>query len=114
MNGDGKQDLVTANEGTGDIRVLLGDDAGGFGRAPGSPFGVGSIPVAATIGDLNGDGRPDLASANLASGDVTVLLNALTFAPLMHYCMTFGGTTSFENNSDFAAIDAPAPLACME
>src|SRR5262249_50660641 len=31
FNGDGKQDLVTANESTLDVSVLLGDGKGGFG-----------------------------------------------------------------------------------
>ena len=71
IDGDGRVDLVTANsilatsgEGSSDVSVLLqtGPAAGSFGMAtaypaPYSPHGV-------AIGDLNGDGRPDLAVAS--------------------------------------------------
>jgi hypothetical protein len=37
-------------------------------------YGVDGGPAAAAIGDLNGDGHPDLVTANLGSADVSVLL----------------------------------------
>ena len=33
-----------------------------------------SVPYPVAIGDVNGDGRPDLVTANYDSGDVSVLL----------------------------------------
>ena len=48
--------------------------AGGFAAAPGSPVSVGTNPYSVAIGDLNADGRPDLAVANLNSNNVSVLL----------------------------------------
>ena len=42
--------------------------------APNSPFAVGSFPLAAAVGDFNGDGKPDLAIANNGANNVTVLL----------------------------------------
>jgi hypothetical protein len=76
VNGDGKPDLATVKSccGLGDVTVLLGNGSGGFSAAAGSPFAVGDLPYSVAIGDLNGDGRPDLATANAGSGDVTVLL----------------------------------------
>jgi hypothetical protein len=38
-------------------------------------FSVGSNPAALAVGDLNGDGKPDIVTVNLGSHDVTVLLN---------------------------------------
>ena len=75
LNGDTKPDLVTANIGSNNVTVLLGDGSGGFAAAPGSPFGVGTAPLSVAIGDLNGDTKPDLVTANSVSDDVTVLLN---------------------------------------
>jgi uncharacterized protein (TIGR03437 family) len=48
---------------------------GGFAPAPGSPFTAGSNPLSIAAGDFNGDGKPDLAIANQASANVTILLN---------------------------------------
>ena len=44
-----------------------------FTAAPGSPFTLGTKPMSVAVGDLNGDGKPDLAIAN-GDGTVTVLL----------------------------------------
>ncbi len=65
-------DLVTANEGTNTISVLLGNGDGTF-QTPVN-YTVGSNPIALAIGDLNGDGKPDLAVANYGSSTVSVLL----------------------------------------
>src|SRR5262249_13966372 len=75
LNGDGRLDLVTANIGgdplatptpAGTISVLLGNGGGTFSAA--TPYPTGSVlPSSVAIGDLNGDGRLDLAVANYGS-----------------------------------------------
>ena len=75
VNGDGKKDLVTAStrgeKAVSTLSVLLNRGHGRFGAArayrPGS--GAGSI----AISDLNGDGKPDLATVKFAS--ICVRLN---------------------------------------
>src|SRR5262249_34352868 len=66
LNGDGKPDLVTANDvhftGFGALSVLLGNGDGTFGAR--TNFSTGGAPQSVAIGDLNGDGRPDLAAVN--------------------------------------------------
>jgi len=74
FNKDGHLDLAVANDVSNDVSVLLGNGSGGFTGAHGSPVTVGTNPFSVTVGDFNGDGNPDLATANLASGNVTVLL----------------------------------------
>jgi hypothetical protein len=74
LDGDGKRDLVIANGGSNDVSVLLGNGSGGFSAAGGSPFAVGTAPTSVAVGDLNGDGQHDLATANSGSNDVSVLL----------------------------------------
>jgi len=74
FNGDGIQDIATANNASSDVTVLLGNGAGGFTAAAGSPFAVGTSPYSVVAGDLNGDGRQDLATANVETNNITVLL----------------------------------------
>jgi len=73
VNGDGTPDIVTANEQSGDASVLVGNGAGRFAPAPGSPFPAGHMPNDLAVGDFNGDGRLDLAFANHESPHLTLL-----------------------------------------
>jgi hypothetical protein len=86
FNGDGKLDIVTANEQSGDASVLLGDGKGGFSPAPGSPFPDGHSPNDIAVGDFNRDGWLDLAFANHETQHLTVLLGDGRggFAPAPH------------------------------
>src|SRR5439155_1355038 len=95
FNGDGKQDLVTADEGPGNISVLLGNGNGSFG--PATNFAVGAAPESVAIGDFNGDGKQDLVTANSYSPNVSVLLGT--------------GTGSFGTAINFAAGQGPAFVA---
>ncbi len=75
VNGDGKPDLVTANYGSNDASVLLGDGNGSFGTATNFPAGTNSqYSHVVAVADIDGDGKPDLAIANYGSNDVSVLL----------------------------------------
>ena len=52
--------------------MLLGNGDGTF--AAQQPFAAGEGPISVTTGDFNGDGVTDLATANIYSDDVSVLL----------------------------------------
>jgi len=73
IDGDGALDLVASCHPSG-VAVLRGDGKGGFEPFAGSPFPVGRGPSGAAAGDLDGDGRLDLAVVGFDSGDLTVLL----------------------------------------
>ena len=76
LNGDGREDLVTANFFSSDLSVLLGRGDGTF--LPETRVAAGQGPSIAAAADLNGDGRQDLAVLNgyggFGSTDVSVLL----------------------------------------
>jgi hypothetical protein len=72
---DGRQDAVISNDGANCLSVLIGIGDGRFRpRAPApASFAVGDAPMAIVAVDLDGDGRPDLATANDFSHDLSVL-----------------------------------------
>jgi hypothetical protein len=74
LNGDGKMDLVSANNNDNTLTVLTNNGAGLF-NVSSSPS-VGTLPTSVAVADINGDGRPDLISADNNDNTVTILTNS--------------------------------------
>jgi hypothetical protein len=77
------------------VSVLLGDGSGAFGVA--TTIAVGRGPNSVAVGGFNGDGKPDLATANYNSDNVSVLLG--------------DGSGAFGSATNFAVGALPASVA---
>ena len=79
VNADKKVDLVTTTVDSkapfaSKVVVILGDGHGEFTPAPGSPFPVGAAAYRLAVGDVNEDGKLDIAASSFGSAAVTLLL----------------------------------------
>ncbi|QIP11531.1 hypothetical protein G8759_02235 [Spirosoma aureum] len=98
VNADGFLDLISANNSSNNVSVLLGKVDGGFASAINYP--VGNNPRSVVAGDVNGDGRPDLITANTTGNNVSVLLG--------------NGAGSFAAAVNFPVGTAPSSVAMSD
>jgi FG-GAP-like repeat/PASTA domain len=122
LNGDDKPDLVVPNLDSGDLSILLGDGDGTFQAASSiDPAGVLHGPFAVAVGDLNGDGTPDIAATNLDATTVAVLLgdgaggyaNAVEWAIRGHSGSVAIGDFNRDGAPDLVAASADANRASV-
>jgi hypothetical protein len=75
LNGDGILDLVVANNADSTVSVLLGNGDGTFQtqKVFAAANGLNNDAIDVVIADFNGDGKPDLAVANVGGNTVSIL-----------------------------------------
>ena len=79
VNDDGRLDLITAGHDSYNVIVMLGDGAGAFAAAPGSPLvarkpGKRPHTHGLALADVNGDRALDLLTVNQEDDDLSLLL----------------------------------------
>ncbi len=82
IDGDGKPDVVVTNSGAASVYVFRNTSTSGSittsSFAGALTFTTGTAPSGVAIGDLDGDGRPDLAVTNQSSNTISILRNTTT------------------------------------
>jgi len=106
LDGDGKPDLVVTNNNSNSVSVFRNIGTSGSittsSFAAKVDFATGTNPIFVAIGDLDGDGKADLAVANNISNNVSVLRNTSSPGSITG--------TSFAAKIDFAAGVNPVGL----
>ena len=101
IDGDGKLDLAVSNYGSSNVSVYRNlSSIGNISFATHIDFATGSYPVNLAIGDIDGDGIPDISVVNAGSSTVSVLRN-----------LSVIGTVNFATHVDFATGTTPNGLA---
>ncbi|MEI7609622.1 MAG: DUF4347 domain-containing protein, partial [Rhodospirillaceae bacterium] len=105
VNGDGLKDLLytynyltTAHY----VYIRLANSDGTF-QSP-AAYITGQFPNQVAVGDFDSDGKPDLVTANMTDGTISLLLSAVPTGPTF----TSGTTASFAENATGTAYTAAA------
>lgn len=105
VDGDGKPEIVIVNFGISTVAVLRNLSTADTGPrfVLGLNFATGTNPYALVIGDADGDGKPDVLTANTASNTISVLRNTAVAGDITN--------SSFASKVDFGAGIYPLGIA---
>ncbi len=79
LDGDGRTDLAVANRGSSTVSVYRNTGSvGTISFSAKQDFAVGTNPNGVAIGDLDGDGKPDVVTANRATSTISIFRNTST------------------------------------
>ena len=105
LDGDGKPELINSND-NGKVSVWRNVSSPGVidisSFAAKVDFTVGGTPVSVTVGDVDGDGKPDMVfpDATLGANKISILRN-----------ITIANSISFAAKVDFATGSTPRSVA---
>jgi hypothetical protein len=94
---DGNDDVAVTTAGNNAVEIFMGDGTGKFTANINSPVAVGRGPSALALADFNGDGKMDLAVADLSGSTVSVSLG--------------DGTGTFPTVTDYPVGRSPSAIA---
>ena len=103
LDGDGKPEVVVTNFGSNQLVVYRNTSTPGtISFAPAVYYTTGGYTLSVTIGDCNGDGKPDIAVASAVDGIVSVFVNSSTT-----------GNLSFPTRTDLTAPSGGFPISVV-
>jgi len=112
IDGDGKPDIVLANQFTNRISIFRNTASSGSITSASFAAKVDfisdtlSLPSSIAIGDIDGDGKPDIAVSNLYSNTISVLRNTATTGSI--------SSASFAAPVDFVAGLGPTCVSIVD
>ena len=107
-DGDGKPDLVWSNEAGGNyIQVARNTSASGsIAFASAVPYAISGFdfPGAIAVGDLDGDGKPDIVSMKQLSDQMVILKNTIPSYSLSHSSITLSSSSILKAGTSTATL----------
>ncbi|MBA3827334.1 MAG: VCBS repeat-containing protein [Taibaiella sp.] len=101
IDNDGRADIVTTDVADNVVAVFLNTGSvGAISFAPHVDFATGVYPLSVAAGDLDGDGKYDLAVANYNDNSISVLQNT-----------SIPGTVNFTAHVDYGGLNGPYDIA---
>ncbi|MDP3929988.1 MAG: ice-binding family protein [Bacteroidota bacterium] len=97
LDGDGKSDLIVANTSANNISIFQNNSVvGNISFRTKLDYVTGTAPQSVSVGDIDGDGKVDIVTANSGSNTVSVFLNTASL-----------GAISLASRLDFATGVSP-------
>jgi hypothetical protein len=99
---DGKQDVITVNNSSGNLSLLPGNGNGTFGTEVN--FTTGLYPLSITVGDFNADTKLDVALVNNSGNSISILKNTSTGVGVFSFT-TYTTVTGINNMATIKSAD---------
>jgi trimeric autotransporter adhesin len=113
VDGDGKPDVAAVTQGSSKLSLFRNlSTPGSFSSsslAARLNFTSGSNPYGVAIGDLDGDGRPDIVFANNGSATVSIYQNVVPVRPFI-IAQPAGSTNRLNTTTTFSVIASGSPV----